>query len=281
MKTIALFAGRGELPQRILHHCIDTSHSLFLIAFEGQTDPEFVSHHQPMISGHLWTHFGAVGEILKYLKAHSVTHIVMAGAMNRPSWSEIKLDWKGTQWLAKMGLAKLGKTQEGDDGLLSHIVSLLNEEGFEVLSPVDLLPSLQAPKGVMGEHTPNEEDWQDIQRGKEVVNLLGAGDIGQSAVIQEGLVLGVEAIEGTQELLKRCTTLRRSGRGGVLVKMSKPNQTQSVDLPTIGIDTISQAKEAGLRGIALESGLTQILDKDAVIAAANAAGLYIVGIERK
>lgn len=277
-RVLGLFAGQGELPQKIITHCYETSISLFLVAFEGQTDPALVDFHRNKNGTHIWTHFGAVGEILHYLKTNNVTHIVMAGGMRRPAWSDIKLDWKGTQWFAKMGLAKMGMGAAGDDGLLSQIEKLLEEEGFEVLSATDILNDLLASEGILGSYQPDEVDWHDIVRGREVARLLGAGDVGQAVVIQEGLVLGVEAIEGTESLLSRCAALRRQGRGGVLVKMAKPNQSRNTDLPTIGVDTIHQAKVAGLRGIAIEAGSTQILNKDAVIQAANAAGLYIIGI---
>lgn len=284
-RVLALFAGRGELPHKIIYHCHQEGHPLFLIAFEGQTDPELVYQHQSHIKGHIWTHFGAVGEILRHLKTNHVTHIVMAGGMHRPSWSEIKLDWKGTQWFAKMGMAKMGlakmglaKGGSGDDGLLTRIESLLKEEGFEMMSASDILDDLLAPEGVMGIHQPGKEELGDILRGREVARLLGTGDVGQAVVVQEGLVLGVEAIEGTESLLCRCAALRREGRGGVLVKMSKPNQSRTIDLPTIGVDTIHQAKAAGLQGIAVEAGSTQILDRKAVIEAADAAGLFLIGI---
>jgi DUF1009 family protein len=284
-RVLGLFAGRGDLPLKIITRCHEVGLPLFLVAFEGQTDPALVHLHKN--KGHLpsnnsiWTHFGAVGDILRYLKAHNVTHIVMAGGMQRPSWSDIKLDWKGTQWFAKMGLAKMGLGAAGDDGLLSQIEILLKQEGFDVMSAGDILNDLLAPEGVLGRYEPDQADWRDILRGKEVVHLLGTGDVGQAVVVQEGLVLGVEAIEGTENLLSRCGVLRRGSRGGVLVKMAKPNQTRNIDLPTIGIDTIHQAKAAGLRGIAIEAGTTQILDRDAVIKAADDANLFLIGIHYK
>jgi len=286
MRTIALFAGRGDLPLKIMTRCHEQGYPFFLVAFEGQTDSELVKCQQNYLQssdqqcakgGHIWTHFGAVGQILQYLKANKVTHIVMAGSMRRPSWSEIKLDWKGTEWLARMGLAKMG-LKDGDDGLLKGVVGLLKAEGFDVISPTDILDDLLAPEGVMGRHQPEKADWEDIARGKEVAHLLGASDVGQAVVVQEGLVLGVEAIEGTESLLSRCGALRREGRGGVLVKMAKSHQSRAVDLPTIGVATIHQAKAAGLRGIAVEAGSAQILGQQAVIEAADEAGLYLVGI---
>jgi DUF1009 family protein len=278
-RVIGLFAGQGELPLQIITRCHEQGQPLFLIAFEGQTDPEFVIRQQSHITGHLWTHFGAVGKTLRYLKANKVTHIVMAGSMHRPSLSELKLDWKGTQWFAKMGFARMGLKASGDDGLLSSIVQLLKAEGLKVMSATDILDNLLASEGVLGRYQPEEADWPDILKGKEVARLLGIGDIGQAVVVQQGLVLGVEAIEGTESLLARCGHLRREGRGGVLVKMAKPGQSRAVDLPTIGVATIHQAKAAGLRGIAVEAGSTQILDQKAVIKAADEAALYLVGVQ--
>jgi hypothetical protein len=110
---------------------------------------------------------------------------------------------------------------------------------------------------------------------------MGAADVGQATVIQDGLVLGVEALEGTDALLARCGPLRRAGPGGVLVKLSKPGQERRADLPTIGVKTVEGAAAAGLRGIAVEAGGTLVVDLPAVVATADRAGLFIVGISQK
>lgn len=281
-KVFGLFAGRGDLPKKIIDYCHKNKIPLYLVAFEGQTDPALVKFHSGQdhqtSSNFIWSHYGAVAQILTYLKSNKVTHIVMAGSMQRPSWSQVKLDWKGTQWLAKMGFAKIGSRGIGDDGLLSQIEHLLKQEGFEVISAADVLKDLVATEGVFGKHQPDDMNWQDIRRGANIISHLGMADVGQAVVVQDGLVLGIEAIEGTESLLSRCATLRRAGRGGVLIKMSKPNQSKNIDLPTIGPETIHQAKSAGLEGIAIEAGTTQILDRDAVIKAADKAGLFLVGI---
>ncbi|MBM3632751.1 MAG: LpxI family protein [Alphaproteobacteria bacterium] len=282
-RILALFAGQGDLPSKIIHECHAKGLPLFLIAFEGQTDPDLIDQNQSLILGHIWIHFGAIGKMLNYMKTNKVTHIIMAGSMRRPAWSELKPDWKAAQWLTRISLtklagAKLAISAAGDDGLLKTIMTFLREEGFEFMSSADILDNLLAPEGVMGMYEPNETDWQNITRGKEVIHLLGAGDIGQAVVVQEDLVLGVEAIEGTEGLLSRCGLLRREGRGGVLIKMAKPNQSRMADLPTIGVATIHQAQAAGLSGIAIEAGSTQILDQNAVIAAADKAGLFLIGV---
>lgn len=142
-----------------------------------------------------------------------------------------------------------------------------------------ILPEVLAPLGIFGRHRPDEQAEADIRRGLEVARGLGLLDVGQSVVVQQGIVLGVEAVEGTDALLRRCVELRRNGPGGVLVKIRKPGQEQRVDLPTFGPATIKGAAAAGLRGLAVDAGGTLVVNRDAVVAAADEAGLFLIGIE--
>jgi DUF1009 family protein len=125
---------------------------------------------------------------------------------------------------------------------------------------------------------PDEDARADIEHGIGVARALGALDIGQAVVVQQGLVLGVEAAEGTDELLRRCAGLRRDGPGGVLVKMAKPGQERRADLPTIGPQTLTLAAAAGLRGIAAEAAMTLVIDRAELVRAADEAGLFVVGV---
>ena len=126
---------------------------------------------------------------------------------------------------------------------------------------------------------PSKEDEIDIRRGAEVAFALGRLDVGQSVVVQQGLVLGVEGIEGTDELIKRCSGYKRKGSGGVLVKLRKSEQDMRIDLPTIGLRTVENAKACGLNGIAVHAGNALVVDEAEVVKAADKAGLFIVGIE--
>jgi DUF1009 family protein len=265
---LGLIAGHGDLPSSLVNHCITNKTPFFIIALHGQTSPELVKNYP-----HAWFHLGQIGKILAALKEQAVTHIVMAGAIHRPSWSELKLDWKGTRWLAKNGTGILG-----DDGLLRSVINLLEAEGFHVLGPADILDEILMPEAVLTLVKPDEEDWQDIHRGIQILHNLSSSDVGQAVIVQQDIVLGIEAVEGTMDLINRCGHLRRTGRGGTLVKMAKQHQTHKVDLPTIGVHTISQAHAAGLRGIAVSAGSTQILDKITVIKEANSTGIYLIGI---
>ena len=217
---------------------------------------------------------GEAGRAIAELKRAGVVDLVMAGPVRRPSWSEIGLDWRGAQLVAKIGARALG-----DDSLLSAVARELEGEGFRLVGADDLLPDGVAGEGTLGRHTPDDQARADIARGIEVALALGTADVGQSVVVQQGLVLAVEAIEGTDALLARARDLARAGPGGVLVKMAKPQQDRRMDLPTIGPKTLELAAAAGLRGVAVEAGGTIVVDPDACIAVADRLGLFLIGID--
>ncbi|MBR1479952.1 MAG: LpxI family protein, partial [Alphaproteobacteria bacterium] len=168
----------------------------------------------------------------------------------------------------------------GDNALLKGIKELLRAEGLNVISPQSILGTLLTPAGVLTTARPSEIDLRDIARGVFVLNTLSRADVGQAVVVQEGVVLGIEAAEGTKRLIERCADLKVSdARGGVLVKTAKLKQELSIDLPTIGKHTVSEAEHSGLSGIAIGAGASQIIDCDETTALANEKGLFIIGIE--
>jgi UDP-2,3-diacylglucosamine hydrolase len=194
--------------------------------------------------------------------------------MKRPSLTSLKPDVKGAAMLARIGLRAFG-----DDSILRALKSELEREGFRIVGPDSILSSLLAGSGPFGTHRPDEAAQADIARGIEVARALGSVDVGQAVVVQQGIVLGVEAVEGTDALLQRVEHLRREGPRGVLVKLAKPAQDRRMDLPTIGPETVRRAEQAGLAGIAVESGGTLILDRDEMVRLADAAGLFVLGLE--
>jgi hypothetical protein len=148
-----------------------------------------------------------------------------------------------------------------------------------VLGAHEILAEPAAPAGVLSRAAPDAQAMADIARGTEVARALGGADVGQGCVVQQGIVLAVEAAEGTDAMLARCAALARSGPGGVLVKLVKPGQERRADLPTIGAETVAAARQAGLRGIAFEAGGTILADRAATIAAADEAGLFLLGLD--
>ena len=265
---LGILAGAGELPLRIIEACRAASRPIFVLAFEGSADPD-------RLAGlpHAFVRLGAAGEGLRLLHENGVEELVMAGAVRRPSLASLRPDWRTAKFFARVGLAALG-----DDGLLRAIIGELEKEGFRVVGVDSILGDSLAPLGVLGAHAPDAEDEADIALGLKHAAALGALDIGQAVVVQQGLVLGVEAIEGTDALLARCIALRREGPGGVLVKIAKPGQERRADLPAIGPRTVEAAAAAGLRGIAVEAGSTILFDRAAIVAAADAAQIFVTGL---
>jgi DUF1009 family protein len=266
---LAILAGSGALPGRLIEACRASGRDFLVVAVDGHADPAVVG-----AAPHMWMSLTAAGDAVEALRQRGITELVMAGTVRRPSWSELR---KADTWTAKF-VGRLGLRALGDDGLLSAITEVLETEGFRILGPDEVVDGLVAEPGPLGRHAPDQQAIVDIDCGVAVARALGALDVGQAVVVQQGIVLGVEAVEGTDALIERCRGLARDGPGGVLVKVSKPQQDRRLDLPAVGPGTATRAAAAGLRGIAVEAGRALILDRDAVVAAADAAGLFIYGI---
>lgn len=270
MPKLGVVAGSGKLPELVALAARQQGREVFLLALEGQADPAFIA-----ASGfdHAWIRLGAAGQGFDLLKSADVMDVVMAGGVRRPSLKELAPDWRAAKFFARVGLGALG-----DDGLLSAVIKEFESEGFRVLAPDDILACLLAREGVYGKVAPCEQSLADIAHGFKIVRALGALDVGQAAVVQQGLALGLEAIEGTAALMARCSGLSRQGPGGVLVKAAKPQQENRVDLPSIGPDSVVQAAAAGLQGIAIEAGRALVIDEKAVVETADRLGLFVVGV---
>lgn len=266
--ALAIFAGAGDLPRRLIEAARESGRKVFVVGFHDQTDPETLA-----AAPSIHVNMGSIGTIVRRCRAEGVSDIVMAGRIRRPSWREVRPDWHAARFIAKVGMKALG-----DDGLLRAVVKAFEDEGFRVIGPDQVLSSLLAPPGVLGRHKPDRQAETDIARGIEVARALGLVDVGQAVVVQQGLVLGIEAIEGTDALLARVGPLHRAGPGGVLVKLKKPQQDRRSDLPTIGLATLHNAIAAGLRGIAVEAGGSLMLDRMKLIEEADEAGIFVIGL---
>jgi len=266
---LGIIAGSGELPRRLVERCRTRGRPVFVVALEGEAEPETIAD-----VPHAWCRLGAAAKVLRLMRDNGVTDLVFAGGVRRPTLSAVRPDWRAARFFAKVGYRLLG-----DDGLFSAIAKELEIEGFHVVGAHELLDDTSAvPEGPLGRLTPSPDAEADIVRGIEIARAIGALDVGQAVVVQQGLVLGVEAIEGTDALLRRCVGLRRDGPGGVLVKVEKPGQETRIDRPTVGPQTVRLAGEAGLQGIAVEAGTTLLIDRHEVVRAADAAGLFVVGV---
>lgn len=268
-RKLGIVAGGGSIPKLLIDYCLKNKHDFFVLAIEGNACPEYFTEDVP----HQWIRIGQAGSGFKRFADEKVQDVVMIGTIKRPSFKELVPDFRTAAFFAKIGAKALG-----DDGILRALVHEFEKEGMNVRGVHEVMPELLIKEGVLGKHKPDKTAQTDIKRGVQVALELGRLDVGQAVVVQQGLVLGVEGIEGTDKLLLRCGEYKRKGEGGVLVKLRKPQQDMRIDLPTIGIKTIQNAKAAGLRGIVVHAGNGLIVDEDEVIKLANKEGLFVVGI---
>ena len=266
---LGIIAGGGALPRLLIDACLATGRDFHVFALEGQAADRTVEG-----VAHDWFRFGQAGAALKLARKLDIRDVVLAGSVVRPSFSSLRPDWRTLSFLMR-----LGRKGIGDDGLLRRIVAAIEEEGFTVVGADSLLDGLKPEAGCLGRHRPDEEAEGDIERGLAVLSAMSAADVGQAVIVQQGMVLGVEAIEGTDALIERCGALRRDGAGGVLVKAAKRNQERRTDLPTIGPETVRRAAAAGLRGIAVGANTTIVLGRDEVVRVADEAGLFVAAVE--
>ena len=269
-RKLGIIAGGGTIPQMLIDHCREQNREYFVLAIEGNANPVIMTDDIP----HLWLRIGQAGTGFKRFADEKVQDVVMIGTIKRPSFKEIFPDLRTAAFFAKIGTKALG-----DDGILRALVKELESEGMAVKGIHEVMPDILIKSGVYGKHKPDKQAIADIKRGVDVALALGQVDVGQSVIVQEGLVLGVEGIEGTDNLIKRCAEYKRKGDGGVLIKLRKPTQDMRIDLPTIGVRTVQNAKDYGLRGIAVHAGNGLIVDEPEVVKLANKLGLFLIGIK--
>ena len=267
-RKLGLIAGGGDLPARVIETCRETGRPIFVLALEGFTDPGCLTG-----VDHAWIRLGAAGEGFRHLHTHHVQDIVMVGPVRRPSLADLRPDWRAARLFARIGLKALG-----DDGLLRAVIAEVEQEGFRVIGVDQILGGHLARRGVLGAVQPDEQALADLRHGAAVALALGRLDVGQGVVVQQGIVLAAEAVEGTDAMLSRCADLRRDGPGGVLVKMCKPQQDRRADLPTVGPVTVTRAAAAGLRGIGVQAGAAVLVDINEIRRQADALGLFVVGL---
>ena len=265
-----MIAGGGPLPGRVAAAAVAAGRPVFIVALDGFADPDVMAPFS-----HATSRLGAAGRTIALLRDNGCEDIVIIGPVRRPSLLHLRPDAEGARLLARIGVAAFG----GDDGFLAAIVRVLGDEGFRVLGAHEVLAELLSGPGLLSQAAADVDALRDIRRGVAVLHALGAVDVGQACVVQQGIVLAVEAIEGTDAMLARAAGLARPGPGGVLVKLLKPGQDRRADMPTIGPATLDAAAAARLRGVAFQAGGTLLTDRAGCISRADHAGLFLLGID--
>jgi UDP-2,3-diacylglucosamine hydrolase len=272
---VGLIAAGGVMPFAVADSLVARGIYPVVFALKGACDPVAVERFR-----HHWIAVGQVGRAVKLFRAEKCRDLVFIGTLVRPAFSEIRLDWGTLRVLGGLVAAFRG----GDDHLLSGIGRILERDGFRMVGIKDVAPDLLMPEGSLTLKSPDQDAAADIVRGREVLRALSPFDIGQAAVVIDGHVVGVEDIEGTDGLLARVARLRAEGRirakaaRGVLVKAPKSGQDLRFDLPTMGPRTIEGAAAAKLAGIAIVAGNTIVVEPQAMIEAADAAGIFVTGL---
>lgn len=273
MRPLGLIAGSGGLPVEVVRACAARGRRVFVIRLARDNAPEIAG------ADGIDAGIGELGRALEALRRAGCASVCFAGIVPRPDFRSLKPDLRGMAALPRV----LPAAAKGDDALLRAVLGEFEREGFTIESPDAVAGDLTIGEGALGAVRPGPEHALDIERALSAARMLGVMDAGQAAVSAGGVILALEAQEGTAAMLLRCAELPASLRGragarlGVLAKTPKPIQDRRVDLPTIGLSTVEAAAEAGLAGIAGEAGALIVIDREAVVDAADRLGLFIVG----
>ena len=272
---VGVIAGGGAMPFAVADSLQGRGIAPVLFALRGACDPARVERFR-----HHWISVGQLGRATKLFRSEGCRDLIFIGTLLRPALSEIRLDWGTVRVLGRVFAAFRG----GDDHLLSGIGRILEQDGFRMVGIRDVAPDMLMPEGNIARAAPDAASTADIAKGRQVLSALGPFDIGQAVVVIDGHVVAVEDIEGTDGLLARVARLREAGRiraktgRGVLVKAPKSGQDLRFDLPAVGTKTVEGAAKAGLAGIAVIAGHTIAAEAQAMIEAADSAGLFIQGL---
>ena len=272
---VAIICGGGSIPFAVADAIVRQGRRPVLFPFRGWADAKAVERYP-----HYWSYIGQFGRFLRIARREGCRDVIFIGSLVRPAIWEIRLDWKTLRLLPWI----IRQFYGGDDHLLSGMARLFEEHGFRLLAAQDVAPEILMPEGLLAGKTPSERDQADIAHGLALIEAIGGFDVGQAVVVANKHVLGVEAAEGTDQLLARMAELRRSRRirspegTGVLVKAPKPAQDRRFDLPSIGPATVEAAATAGLAGIAVLAGGTIVAEPARMVSSADKAGLFVVGV---
>jgi UDP-2,3-diacylglucosamine hydrolase len=274
-EPVAIICGGGSFPGAVAEAVVRRGRRPVMFAVRGWADPAIVERY-----AHHWIALGQLGRLIRLAKAERCREGIFIGTLLRPPLSQIRLDWQTLRALPRV----VGFFRGGDDRLLSGVASAIEEGGLRIIGLDDVAPEIFAPRGVLGRYLPTARDHSDVARALKVIAALGPFDVGQAVIVADDHVLAVEAAEGTDNMLARLAELRRQRRVttapgvGVLVKAPKPGQDRRFDLPAIGRQTVENVARAGLAGLAVTASSTIIAEIAEVVAAADRAKIFLVGV---
>lgn len=263
---LGIIAGDGRFPVIIAEGVRNNGYTTIVIAYSGLTSQDI----EKFSDKTYWIKIGELSRLIKILKKEDVTEAIMAGGVSKKFiFSYVKPDLRALSLLLRLKDRK-------DDTILRALAEELEGEGITINEATSYIKPILAEHGTLTKREPTSEEWNDIEFGRDIAREIGRLDVGQCVVVKNRAVLAIEAIEGTDE------TIRRGGRlgnhGAVIVKIRKPGQDIRFDLPTVGPDTIKSMREVDASVLAVEAGMTVMIDRDSAIRAADEAGITVVGI---
>ncbi|OGQ94179.1 MAG: hypothetical protein A2521_05780 [Deltaproteobacteria bacterium RIFOXYD12_FULL_57_12] len=265
LSTIGIIAGSGQLPLLFARAVRRQGRRVVAVAHEGETSPDLAQE----VDAFYWVKLGQLGKILKHFKQEAVRETVLLGSINKVNiFRDVRPDLRGLSLWGKIDSRQ-------DDAILRAVAGELEKDGIRVAPSTEYLPELLFPQGILSKKKPDRGQAEDIRFGWRMARAVGELDIGQCVVVRNRTVLAVEAIEGTDAAIRRGGSLGRDN--AVVVKVKKPNQDFRFDLPAVGLTTIATLAEAKAAVLAVEAGHSLLFDQEAVVAAADKAGLVVVG----
>lgn len=266
---LGLIAGNGRFPFLIVEAARALGRPLSVVAIKEEAFPELEAE---ILSGGgrvEWIALGQLGKAIKFLKSEGVTEAVMAGQVKHVKiFGDVMPDFTLLSVLMKL-------KSKNTDALISAVADVLAEQGITLIDSTALLAPLLAGEGVLTARPPSDTERADIEFGYGVADTIAGVDIGQTIAVKDRAVVAVEAMEGTDAVISRAGQL--AGTGVSIVKVAKPNQDMRFDVPVVGLATILTMKDAGATALSLDAGKALIFDRDAVLAAANEAGIAVIG----
>jgi DUF1009 family protein len=268
--NLGLIAGNGRFPFLVLDAARGAGHHVTVIALKEETFPEIAAAAaRPPAADVHWISLGQLGKCISILENARVTQAVMAGQVKHTKlFADIVPDLKLLGVLTRL-------KARNTDALIAGVADVLRDHGIELLDSTAFLAPLLAREGVLTARRPTSNECADLEFGYRIADAIAGMDIGQTIAVKAAAVVAVEAMEGTDAVIARAGRL--AGPGVRIVKVAKPNQDMRFDVPVIGVSTIDAMKAAGASVLSVDAGKTLMIDGDAIVKAADAAGIAIVG----
>jgi DUF1009 family protein len=262
--VLGIIAGNGVYPRLLADSARKAGlRKIVAAAFTGETDPALAQH----VDAIKWMRVGQLSSLLKFFREQKIQQAIMAGQIAPKNLFDLRPDWKALLLLAQL-------KQRNAESIFAAIADELSKVGVDLLPATTFLEDFLAQTGLIAGPKLSRHDEQDIDFGWKIAKEIAGLDIGQTVIVKNGTIVAVEALEGTNDAIKRSGALAR--KGTVMVKVAKPNQDMRFDIPAIGLETLHVGAEAGLRAIAVEAGRTLLLEKDAIVDLANHSKISII-----